>query len=194
MPPPAPRPASKRIADAVEQTAAEGEKCSRALEPAVKRARRTTFGSVHILTHETQLDGSKLPSDGRAPIGLGRLAGVELRNVVSFDEERKQKRVESVEGRNVYPRPVRTIPRGERQQNLTQLHSIDSISEVEQEIRTIKQQRFESAFCADNGLGADCDLERVSDGGSKAPWIEDISLVPDKARDSPPVGLTELFA
>jgi hypothetical protein len=55
-----------------------------------KRTRRAgvTFGEVEIYTHAPDLDGSKVPRDGRAPIGLGLLESVDLRRVVSFDHER----------------------------------------------------------------------------------------------------------
>jgi len=55
-----------------------------------KRTRRAgvTFGEVEIYTHAPALDGSKVPRDGRAPMGLGLLESVDLRRVVSYDHER----------------------------------------------------------------------------------------------------------
>ena len=39
------------------------------------RVRRVSFGSVTTHTHELQLDGSKMTSDGFAPVGLGAHLG-----------------------------------------------------------------------------------------------------------------------
>ena len=47
-----------------------------------------SFGEVQILTHAPALDGCKVPSDGRAPMGLGPLESIDLRRMVSYDHER----------------------------------------------------------------------------------------------------------
>ena len=53
-----------------------------------KRRAAVTFGEVEIFTHAPALDGSKVPRDGRAPMGLGLLESVDLRRMVSYDHER----------------------------------------------------------------------------------------------------------
>lgn len=153
MQPPAPRPApayKRSLAPAQPSQSSSRDACDgNGKRPST---RRTTFGSVHILKHEQQLDGSKLPSDGRAPIGLGKLAGVELRHVISYEEERQQARKAPSQGRNVYPHPVRAIPSEERLKQVALLHSVESISAVEDEILTIKRQRLESVYGPNDGL------------------------------------------
>ena len=53
-----------------------------------KRRAAVTFGEVEIFTHSPALDGSKVPRDGRAPMGLGTLESVDLRRMDSYDHER----------------------------------------------------------------------------------------------------------
>jgi hypothetical protein len=50
--------------------------------------RRVSFGSVSIKSHEMILDGSKLPSDGLAPLGLGDLVGETVRSVEEHEAQR----------------------------------------------------------------------------------------------------------
>ena len=52
-------------------------------------ARRVRFGSVVIRTHEVILDGSKLPSDGCAPLGLGAPVGEALTRSVEEHETQR---------------------------------------------------------------------------------------------------------
>jgi hypothetical protein len=53
-----------------------------------KRRAAVSFGEVEIFTHAPALDGSKVPRDGRAPMGLGILESVDLRRMDSYDHER----------------------------------------------------------------------------------------------------------
>jgi len=50
------------------------------------------FAGVTLLHHDMELDGSKLPSDGLAPIGLGALQRKELRRLDSYEDERANTR------------------------------------------------------------------------------------------------------
>ena len=56
--------------------------------PSKRKRRGVSFGEVHILTHGPALDGSKVPSDGRAPMGLGPLESLDIRRMDSYDHER----------------------------------------------------------------------------------------------------------
>ena len=51
-------------------------------------ARRVRFSTVLIRTHEVILDGSKLPSDGCAPLGLGAPVGELIRSVDEHETQR----------------------------------------------------------------------------------------------------------
>ena len=51
-------------------------------------ARRVRFSTVLIRTHEVILDGSKLPSDGCAPLGLGAPVGELIRSVEEHETQR----------------------------------------------------------------------------------------------------------
>lgn len=48
---------------------------------------RVTFGGVTCFNHERILDGSKLPSDGRVPLGLGGLVCTEEHSSIEDFEE-----------------------------------------------------------------------------------------------------------
>merc|ERR1712227_931399 len=50
------------------------------------------FGFVDIQTHEPILDGSKVPLDGRAPLGIGEMWESRRRRVISYDCERVSQR------------------------------------------------------------------------------------------------------
>ena len=55
------------------------------------------FGTVRIALHEVVVDGSKPPSDGLAPLGLGPLMGTEERSVEQHELERSQLGVQHVD-------------------------------------------------------------------------------------------------
>ena len=98
-----------------------------------KKAKRATisFGAVEILTHAPALDGCKVPSDGQAPMGLGRLETIELRRIASYDLERQTQR----EG-------THQIPASERRNMLRTiaLHRTASIDKVEDEIARLREE------------------------------------------------------
>jgi len=56
----------------------------------VRQRRRGSvrFGAVQVLTHAAQLDESKLPSDGAAPLGLGQLLSTEEVLIDSYEEHK----------------------------------------------------------------------------------------------------------
>mmetsp|Transcript_44096 Transcript_44096/g.92093 ORF Transcript_44096/g.92093 Transcript_44096/m.92093 type:complete len:251 (-) Transcript_44096:23-775(-) len=54
--------------------------------------RRVSFGLVQVRLHECVLDGSKMPSDGAAPLGLGKAMGVTTESVDAFDVRRNADR------------------------------------------------------------------------------------------------------
>lgn len=99
-----------------------------------KKSKRATisFGAVEILTHAPALDGCKVPSDGQAPMGLGKLETVELRRIASFDLERQAQR----EGTHL-------IPASERRNMLRTiaLHRTASIDKVENEIARLREEK-----------------------------------------------------
>ena len=97
-----------------------------------KKAKRATisFGAVEILTHAPALDGCKMPSDGQAPMGLGRLETIQLRRIASYDLERQTQR----EGTHL-------IPASERRSMLRTigLHRTASIDNAEDEIARLRE-------------------------------------------------------
>ena len=58
----------------------------------VPSTQRVRFGVVQVLYHTIGLDGSKLPSDGLAPIGLGMLVHAEAHALDVFEAERETTR------------------------------------------------------------------------------------------------------
>ena len=73
------------------QTASSARDATPSARPSKRLKSRgvsVSFGEVQILTHAPALDGCKVPSDGRAPMGLGPLESIDLRRMVSYDHER----------------------------------------------------------------------------------------------------------
>ena len=101
-----------------------------------KRKANVSFGDVQILTHAPALDGCKVPSDGRAPIGLGNLESVDLRRMLSYDHERLASR-----------KGIRAIPASERAAMLTNVgfHRQASIDLAEHEIAETREAAHEVA-------------------------------------------------
>eukprot|EP00316_Scyphosphaera_apsteinii_P022278 CAMPEP_0119315926 /NCGR_PEP_ID=MMETSP1333-20130426/37773_1 /TAXON_ID=418940 /ORGANISM="Scyphosphaera apsteinii, Strain RCC1455" /LENGTH=161 /DNA_ID=CAMNT_0007321429 /DNA_START=20 /DNA_END=502 /DNA_ORIENTATION=+ len=107
--------------------------------------RRCTFGDVEIWTHERQLDGSKLPTDGRVPLGLGVLQSHALRHVESYEPERASRRT-----------GVRRIPVNERQEAAAAFNRTESIEAVEAEIAAISADRKRNLW---DCVGHECPSE-----------------------------------
>ena len=84
-----------------------------------------SFGAVEIFEHRPALNGCSVPSDGRAPLGLGHLQAIGLRRMDSYDAERRLSR-----------QGIRSIPASERVRLLETigLHRTSSIDAVEGEI------------------------------------------------------------
>ena len=90
------------------------------------------FSDVTLLHHEVELDGSKLPSDGLAPIGLGELQHTELRRLDSYEAERAATRA-----------GVGHVPVEERRQVIGVTRAA-STERVETDNTTLKREHAES--------------------------------------------------
>ena len=97
-----------------------------------KQAPGVRFSDVTLLHYEVELDGSKLPSDGLAPIGLGELQHTELRRLESYEHERAVTRA------GVGHVPV------EKRRQVIGLTRVESTERVEKDNTALKLQHARS--------------------------------------------------
>ena len=98
---------------------------------AAKRQRRTVgFSTVQIYSHDAQLAGDRVPSTPAPPVGLGRLQGIEMRRIESFDAARDEER-----------RGVNFIDEDARRSAVVPLSRNESIDEVEAAAELTRCQR-----------------------------------------------------
>ena len=97
-----------------------------------KRREAVRFGDVEVYSHEPTIAADRVPGDGPS-IGLGKLTGVQIRRIDSFDRCRDTERV-----------GVRHLDAAERRSSLVPIHRSQSIDAVELEAELIRSERAES--------------------------------------------------
>lgn len=91
------------------------------------------FGKIQVLEHEVELDDSKLPSDGAAPLGLGQLISTEHMSIDSYEERRVSQR-----------RGTHMIPAEERRAALSAAACSSLLERVERENCALKHAMKDS--------------------------------------------------
>lgn len=91
---------------------------------------RIGFGTVEIYHHSPRLAGDRVPSTHGPSVGLGRLQGVSVRRVDSFDTQRENQR-----------QGVQYLDPGERRSLVAPIARQDSVDEVEANAELTRLQR-----------------------------------------------------